>query len=237
MTGSHAGLFCYDKADEVNKMVKYYEDNYCRELDTVITEVLHEEDRTYIRLADTIFYAQGGGQKSDRGMIVIGDTEYHMLKSIKDENGDPVHLTDIPDPQPGQQVHLILDWDFRYLQMKLHTCLHIMHLLIKEQIGHEIENPLVADIEETFAYNKYPNAVVSDVDMEQVEQNMNELFSQDVEVTTFENVNDSHYRYWKCRDDIIPCGGIHVYRLSEIGKIKLSSHAKKGKMTVKVELA
>ncbi len=218
-------------------MVKYYEDNYCRELDTTITEVLHEGDNTYIRLADTIFYAQGGGQKSDRGMIIRDGKEYHMLKSIKDENGDPVHLTDIPDPQSGQQVHLILDWDFRYFQMKLHTCLHIMHLLIEEQIGHEIENPLVADIEESFAYNKYPNAVVSGVDIGQVERNMNELFTQDIEVTTYENENDAHYRYWKCRDAVIPCGGIHVHHLNEIGIIKLSSHAKKGKMTVKVELA
>ena len=217
-------------------MVKYYDYNYCRELDTTITEILHGGDSTFIRLADTIFYAQGGGQKSDRGLIVIDGKEYHMLKSVKDENGDPVHLTDIPDPQTGQQVHLILDWDFRYLQMKLHTCLHIMHLIIEEQICHEIENPLVADIEETFAYNKYPNAVVSGVDMEQVERNMNELFAQDIEVITYDNENDAHYRYWKCRDAVIPCGGIHVHHLSEIGNIKLSSHAKKGKMTVKVEL-
>lgn len=220
-------------------MPKYYEDNYCRELDTVISGVIREGDACYLRFEDTIFYAQGGGQKSDRGTIILDGREYRMLKCVKDENGDPVHLSDIPDPEAltGRPVHLVLDWDFRYRQMKLHTCLHIMHLLIEKQIGHGIDNPLIADIEESFAYNKYPNAVVSSVDMPAVEREMNELFQTDTEVLTYADENDARYRYWKCGESVIPCGGIHVHRLSEIGRICLTPHAKKGKMTVRVELA
>ena len=218
--------------------MNYHDDNYCRSCDTVVRGVKVLDEQPCLVLADTIFYAQGGGQKSDRGTLTAAGREYRVLKSVHDENGDPVLVTDVPDPAAlvGQPVHCELDWEFRYTQMKLHTCLHLMHCLLQKQLGHELDNPLTSTIEADFAINKYKNALVAEADAEVLEQGLNALLAQDIEVTTWADENDARYRYWKCLDWVIPCGGIHVHNLREIGPVHLSSHTKKGNRTFTVTL-
>ncbi|MCH4205802.1 MAG: hypothetical protein LKF53_05375 [Solobacterium sp.] len=219
-------------------MPAYYEHPEWNELDTAVKETVALGDQIYLRFEDTIFYAQGGGQKSDRGSISAEGTAYPLIKCIKDEHGDPLALIDSEHPEEllGKKVHLTLDRPFRETQMKLHTSLHLLHMLIEKHLGHDIENPITSDIEEDFAFNKYKNAVVEGVDFQMIAQEMNELTAQDIPVVTWSDEKDPHFRYWKCMDTTIPCGGIHVKNLKEIGPVSLVFHSKKGNMTVQVRL-
>ena len=218
--------------------MNYYDDNYCRTIDTVVTGMKEIDGQKALVLADTIFYAQGGGQKSDRGTLTIGDKTYHVLRSVKDENGDPILFTDCENPEElcGQPVHCELDWDFRYTQMKLHTCLHLMHCLIQKQLGRQLDDPLTSTIEADFAINKYKNALVAEVDTEALEAQLNDLLAQDAEVRTWPDEQDAHYRCWNCLEWTMGCGGIHVHQLSEIGTVHVTSHTKKGNRTFTVTL-
>ena len=49
---------------------KIYEKNsYLRELDTVVSECISENGRIYLKLRETIFFPEEGGQYSDTGVI------------------------------------------------------------------------------------------------------------------------------------------------------------------------
>lgn len=216
----------------------YYEHPDCNELDTEVTEVRNVEGIPYLALKDCIFYAQGGGQKSDRGTVSFQGQDYPVIRCVKDENQDPLLHIDCghPEEMTGKTVHCTLDREFRDTQMKLHTALHLIHVLIEEQLKQEIENPITSDIEDDFAFNKYKHAVVASVDFDQLSLRLNELTSQDIPVKTYPDQEDPHRRYWECMGHVIPCGGIHVKSLKEIGHVTVTVHTKKGNTTVKAEL-
>lgn len=217
----------------------FHDDTYLTSCDTEITQAAAVNDIPYIILKDTIFYAQGGGQKSDRGTLTIDGTEYRLIKSVKGENGEVLLQIECDDPSSlvGKNAHCELDWTFRYRQMKLHTALHMLHCVMEEQKGDALTYPSLSTIEEDFAVNKYKNAAVADIDFEAVEKRMNELFSTDTPVTTYPDEANPVYRFWKCMNWVIPCGGTHVRTLKEIGPVHLHTHSKKGNMSIQVTLA
>ena len=216
----------------------FYDDNYLTSCDTVVTGTKNINDITYVSLKDTIFYAQGGGQKSDRGTLLSEGNTFRLIRSVKGENGEVLLQVECDDPVSlvNKDVHCELDWSFRYKQMKLHTALHILHCVMEEQKGETLVYPMLSTIEEDSAVNKYKNAAVSGIDFAAVEQRMNELFSTDTQVITYADSENPLYRYWKCMDWMIPCGGIHVHSLKEIGRIHLHTHTKKGNMSIQVFL-
>ena len=115
-------------------MIKYYyEDKNKKELSTKIVDIFEENNKCFIRLEDSIFYPQGGGQKGDRGYLIIDNQKYKIINSIKDENYNSILIMeqDIDRKYIGKNVECYLDWNFRYKQMRLHTSLHIYHALIE----------------------------------------------------------------------------------------------------------
>jgi len=50
----------------------YYRDSYMQSL---ATEIIKIEDKT-VRLADTIFYPEGGGQPGDQGELIADDKTF-----------------------------------------------------------------------------------------------------------------------------------------------------------------
>lgn len=212
----------------------YYENPYLKECDTEVIYSECVEGKNYIRLNDVLFYAKGGGQKADRGTIEYGETA-NVLACIKDEEGMPLVVTDKAIPV-STKVECHLDFDFRYTQMRLHTSLHLLHCFIEDYYKKAIEYPLSSNIETDFAYNKYPEGIINDDVIKHVNECFIRYIKEDHEVVTYPEKDNPQYRYWKCLDYTIPCGGIHVKSLKELGLINIEYHTKKGVTTVKVRL-
>ena len=77
---------------------------------------------TIVRLDRTIFHAQGGGQKADRGHIGPARVT-HVV-----HNGEAVdhHVDDPAGLAPGDEVTLAVDCDWRWLNAALHTAGHLV---------------------------------------------------------------------------------------------------------------
>ena len=220
-------------------MIKYYyEDKNKKELNTKITDIFEENDKCFIRLEDSIFYPQGGGQKGDRGYLIIDNQKYNIINSIKDENYNSILIMeqDIDRKYIGKNVECYLDWNFRYKQMRLHTSLHIYHALIEDLNGIKLDNPLLSTIEDGFAVNKYDENAFDNNILDEVTKRFKELIKTDTKVVTYPDVEKEKYRYWKCMNYIIPCGGIHVDNLNEIDDVDVVITHKKKATTVKVIL-
>ena len=214
----------------------YYENNKMKKAETVVKSVFEENGKNCVKFEQDLFYPKGGGQKGDRGMIIWGNNQYKVLDTVKDEySSGSLVITDelLPDDCIGNQVECILDWDFRFSQMKLHTCLHLHHCILEEVLGSKIEYPSTAAIEDGFAYNKYPSSAFDKDIIESANKKFLELLKEDVPVITYPDDQKEGYRWWECRGTKIPCGGIHVNNLNEIGYVDIKTSSKKGSVTIK----
>jgi len=216
----------------------YYKDAYLKECKSIILDSYEEDGKYYVILDNNIFYPQGGGQKGDKGNIILDNKIYEVINCIKDENKNPIVITNkmIEKDNIGKEVMCKLNWEYRYKQMKLHTSLHILHYLLEQYYNKQLEYPISSNIEDDFAYNKYPMELINDEVINYIQNKMNELFNKDIDVITYPSNEDEKYRYWKCMNYVIPCGGVHVKNLMEIKKINIECHTKKGITTVKIML-
>lgn len=100
----------------------YYEDPYRKEIDKCKV-IFAEPSGSLINviLDQTIFYPEGGGQPSDRG--TLGDAKVEYVRFI---NGEIIHQVK-RNISKGEIVKGILDWDWRYKHMRIHSAGHLLH--------------------------------------------------------------------------------------------------------------
>ena len=218
-------------------MKYYYEDKSVSQIQTKIVKAFSEGDKHFVCFEDHLYYPQGGGQKGDRGCIEIDDQSIQIVNTIKDETMTPYCIVeeDLSDAI-GKKVVCKLDKDFRNRQKRLHTCLHLHHYAMEVVLGKEVIYPSLSTIEDGFAVNKYKEEAVQLDKMDEVNAKFFELIEKDLAVVTYADQNDENYRYWKCKDYVIPCGGIHVDTLKEIGKVNVQIKRKKKMVSVRIEL-
>ncbi len=214
--------------------------------------VIAVTDRRGIVLDRTVFYATGGGQPGDTGMlerpggnIAIATTVYGDTKS------DIVHVPgdDQALPLPGETLKAVLDWPRRYRHMRIHTGLHLLSVVLPFPVtGGSIgadEGRLDFDID-----GEVPPK-------EEIEERLNALVMADHKVTT-EWITDDELlanpglvktmkvkppmgsgkvRLVRIGDvDLQPCGGTHVHSTAEIGRLVISKIESKGKQNRRVRI-
>jgi misacylated tRNA(Ala) deacylase len=77
-----------------------------------------------VALDRTIFYATGGGQPHDTGVIAG-----HQVIDVRKEGEEVWHTLaegDGPLPEAGGRVDTAVDWDRRHALMRTHTALHVL---------------------------------------------------------------------------------------------------------------
>lgn len=107
----------------------FYKDNYLKELDAEVIEA----NEKFVVLSDTIFYPNSGGQLYDTGKIILGDEVFNVV-FVKKFDDKISHEVDKEGLKPGDKVECILDWERRYLLMRMHTATHILSTLIHNKI-------------------------------------------------------------------------------------------------------
>src|SRR5689334_16909132 len=87
-----------------------------------------------IELDRTIFYAQGGGQVGDTGVLLRANGDrVQIANAVKSDAVDGViHVPapTMPQLEPGEPLTLEIDWERRYRLMRLHTALHVMSCVV-----------------------------------------------------------------------------------------------------------
>lgn len=109
----------------------YLRDAYLTRLDALVTAVDQEGRR--VALDQTIFYATGGGQPHDTGVLAG-----HQVVDVR-KQGDEIWHTLGADsgelPEPGETVATEIDWDRRHALMRTHTALHVLCGVIWNEWG------------------------------------------------------------------------------------------------------
>lgn len=229
----------------MTEMVNYYHENpYQREVETKVKGAFEEEEGvTCIQVYDNIFYPHGGGQKGDKGILLFEDgTKIHIIDTIKDEYSSGVLLitdqTMSSDHVKEKPLKCILNWEFRYKQMRLHSAVHFHHCMLEKALGKQVSHPATSDINDGYAYNKYNKN--KDISSDLIDK-ANQLFISHIkdgaEVKSYpDEKKEEGFRWWDALGYKIPCGGTHIANLKEIGDIDITVSSKKGKSTISMAL-
>ena len=101
----------------------FHNNHYLKTLEATITDIVISKGRTEIITDRTIFFAEGGGQPGDRGIIHLSDDSSKIVTIFDtyDSCDAVAHYTkdDVPFVI-GDKVTLELDWTFRFSNMQRH---------------------------------------------------------------------------------------------------------------------
>ncbi|WP_428682555.1 alanyl-tRNA editing protein [Reyranella sp.] len=219
----------------------FRQDAYIKETDATVTGV---EERG-VRLDRSIFYPTGGGQPGDTGLLRWDGGEARIVDSIKADGGDVLHVLapDAPRPEVGTKVHTVLDWERRHMHMRMHTALHVMSAVIKGnvtggQVGVDksrLDFNLEGEIPTKEWVTEEVNKLISlDRPVTQQWVTDEELTSRPELVKTMSvrpPMGAGRVRLLSIEGvDLQACGGTHVARSGEIGRVECIKIENKGKM-------
>ena len=204
----------------------------------------------WIILDQTVFYAEGGGQLGDTGLIKVGQQEIQIENTIKENNLIKHIFSSKFEFEIGDNVTCIIDWDRRYKLMKMHTSLHLLCSLVNAKVtgGSVGDGKGRLDFNLDFKPNK-----------EELKDNLNDLIQGNHDITISwisaqeldKNPNlvktmsvlpprtNGSIRMVRIGDNIDyqPCGGTHVKNTSEIGLVEINKVENKGKLNKRVAIS
>ena len=111
----------------------------CRTFDAIVVAVDPDEQR--VALDRTAFYATGGGQPHDTGVLTWDGGEATVVDVRKSRDGDEHvwHTLDGDEPstfpRSARPSTVELDWDRRHALMRTHTALHVLCGVIWNEWG------------------------------------------------------------------------------------------------------
>ena len=202
----------------------------------------------------SVFYATGGGQPGDSGMLDWGGTRMPIATALKTAGGIAlVPAEPMPMPPVGAPARQLIDWDRRHRHMRVHTALQLLSVVIPlpvtgGQIGAD-KGRLDFDMPEP------PGDVAA------LEEALNSLIERDLTVgeqwITDEELlaspglvktmsvrppqGQGRVRLVRITDgaaliDLQPCGGTHVRRTGEIGRVEIGKIENKGRQNRRVAI-
>jgi misacylated tRNA(Ala) deacylase len=235
----------------------FRDDSYLQECEA---EVISATDNGII-LDRTVFYATSGGQPGDTGALItrageeipIGNAVF--LDAAKSEIAHiPANHSGTAQIAAGDTVTVRIDWDKRYARMRMHTALHLLSAVLPYAVtgGSVGENDSRLDFD-------IPEA---GLDKDEITAKVNDMIARDAAVTSRWISDDElaanpglvktmsvkppmgtgRVRLIEIATadevlDLQPCGGTHVKKTSEIGKVAVTQIEKKGKQNRRVRLA
>jgi misacylated tRNA(Ala) deacylase len=226
----------------------FRQDAYLKEAEATVTAL----DERGVRLDRSIFYPTGGGQPGDTGSLRWDGGEARIVDAVKADGADVLHVLapDAPRPAVGTKLHSTLDWDRRLLHMRMHTALHVMSAVIKGnvtggQVGADksrldfnLEGEVPAKEWVTEEINKL---IVLDRPVTPQWITDEELTARPELVKTMSvrpPMGAGRVRLLAIEGiDLQACGGTHVARTGEIGRVECIKIENKGKMNRRFVIA
>lgn len=192
----------------------------------------------------TPFYAESGGQVADTGIITSGEFEGKVVNVVK-KHDVFIHQVEIVKgiaPAVGAEVKMKIDADRRKDIQRNHTATHILHKVLRENLGTHVEQSgsLVDDEKLRFDFSHY-EAIEPEM-IEKIEKAVNDIILSNLKVKIdFENIEDAKKRgamalFSDKYGDVVRvveidgysielCGGAHVKSTGEIGLFNIESES------------
>lgn len=205
-----------------------------------ITEA-EEGQEVYVVLPTTPFYAMSGGQAGDHGVITGATGKIVVDNTEKMPDGKYVHHGVVSGTiDAGEAVTAQVDVAVRQATARNHTATHLLHKALREVLGDHVHQAGSSVDGQRLRFDFSHLTAVTDAELAQVEQKVNEVILQAIPVNIFETgIEDAKKLgftalFGEKYGDVVRCvqagdysmelcGGTHVKNISEIGLFKVVS--------------
>lgn len=231
----------------------FRDDAYLTETPATVVAI---NERGGIELDRTVFYATGGGQPGDAGVLVRSDGSQITIGTAIYNPEDKSRILHVPlegqaAPIVGDKVIARLDWERRLKRMRIHTALHLLSVILPYPvtggaIGDSGDGRLdfdipeggldKAELTEKLSALVAKNAAISErwITDEELDANPGLVKTMSVKPPR----GSGRVRLVSIEGiDLQPCGGTHVRNTSEIGAVVVTDVEKKGKQNRRVRIA
>ena len=202
----------------------------------------------------TPFYAESGGQVSDRGTIAAGELLASVEEMSKAPHGQHVHTIRIErgELRKGQTVTASVDAPLREDTEKNHTATHLLHKALKEVLGTHVNQAgsLVAPDRLRFDFSHF--GAIKPEELEEIERRVNEQIWKNIRLSIYHKPLEEAkamgamalfgekygeiVRVVQIGDYSLElCGGCHVDSTAEIGLFKVVSESGIGSGVRRIE--
>jgi misacylated tRNA(Ala) deacylase len=210
-------------------------------------------DGAGIRLDRTVFYPLGGGQPGDSGLLRLEDGgELRIVEARKGtDHEDVLHVPEegAALPAPGSKVTAEIDWERRYRRMRMHSCMHVLCSIIEG----DVTGGQVGDGKGRLDFN-LPD---TRLDKEEISAALNRIIEEDHPLGTRwiseeelqaqpelvrtmsvkPPMGGGRVRLIEIEGvDLQPCGGTHIKRTGEIGRVAVAKIENKGRQNRRVNI-
>ncbi|HEX4304776.1 MAG TPA: alanine--tRNA ligase, partial [Solirubrobacterales bacterium] len=195
--------------------------------------------RVLLKLESSPFYAEGGGQVADSGLLRWDGDEARVLDVYR-VGGDQVIAIEPKLPPKDVPVEAVVDRETRHATMRNHTATHLLHAALRERLGTHVRQAGSAVRPDKLRFDFTHGQSLSPEELRDVEDRVNEWISASAPVRWLEMERaeaealgamalfGEKYGEWVRMVEIDGvsrelCGGTHVANTAEIGIFKVSA--------------
>ena len=224
-------------------------------VDGVIAQSAKSGDEVEVILDRTPFYAEGGGQLADAGIIKLANGTIVEIADVQSPvNGLSVHRGRVLSGEVtvGQSALATIDQERRDAISRAHTATHMVHKSFRGVLGETATQAGSENSPGRFRFDFPATGAVSDATLDEVESRVNTLLLDNLEVTA-QSMSQTEAKaigamalFGEKYGDTVRvvsvgdwarelCGGTHVSRSGQLGVVKLLSESSIGAGVRRVE--
>ena len=224
-------------------------------VDGVIAQSAKSGDEVEVILDRTPFFAEGGGQLADAGLIKLANGAVIEIDDVQAPvNGLSVHRGRVLSGEVavGQGALATIDQERRDAISRAHTATHMVHKAFREVLGETATQAGSENSPGRFRFDFPATGAVSDAALDEVESRVNTLLLDNLEVTAA-SMSQAEAKaigamalFGEKYGDTVRvvsvgdwarelCGGTHVSRSGQLGVVKLLSESSIGAGVRRVE--
>ena len=212
-------------------------------------------DGTFLaKLRETPFYAAGGGQVSDQGVIELdGDpgTSAELVQAHR-VGDDQVLVFRGTGFAAGSRVRALVPWSVRFPTMANHTATHLLQEALRDVLGDHVKQAGSAVRPDKLRFDFTHDRQLTPEEREQIEHRVNQAIFENHPLHIFETPIDEARKlgammlFGEKYGDIVRvveidgvsrelCGGTHVRSTAEIGSFAILSEGSVGSGARRIE--
>jgi alanyl-tRNA synthetase len=204
-----------------------------------------------LKLEESPFYAEGGGQVADSGLIRWDETEARVVDVYRVGDDQAVKVEG-PAPEPGNRVEAEVERATRHATMRNHTATHLLHAALRERLGTHVRQAGSAVRPDKLRFDFTHGAALSRDELADIEDRVNEWIKASLPVRALHMdraeaealgaiaLFGEKYGDWVRVVQVEEvsrelCGGTHVANTAEVGIFAILSEGSSASNVRRVE--
>jgi alanyl-tRNA synthetase len=208
---------------------------------TGIAAVAGENGGALVKLEESPFYAEGGGQVADSGVLRWDGGEARVVDVYRVGDDQAIEVAaEGPAPEAGRAVEAQVDHETRHATMRNHTATHLLHAALRERLGDHVRQAGSAVRPDKLRFDFTHGRALEGGEIAAIEDRVNEWIKASRPVRWLEMERPEaerlgamalfgeKYGEWVRVVEVDGvsrelCGGTHVANTAEIGIFKIAS--------------